>query len=238
MMASKLTDIVNPVLSDDTTLSLDFGNTYSDGSFHKGIDVYSTEKRECYVIAPCDGTITQAVNNIKGTNRNTGTLGMGNYVYLQTDMNYRLRFQHLKYNSLKVKKGSTVKKGDILGIIGNTGYSSGRHLHFDVSCAGKNSNGRYVSSQNRTYFDPKPFIRGAKSLTKSTQKASESGSEVKLYTVTASALRVRSGAGLTYSAVDTIKRGTKVRIYEIKNGFGKISESSSKWVSMEYAKEV
>jgi murein DD-endopeptidase MepM/ murein hydrolase activator NlpD len=238
MMASKLTGIVNPILSDETTLSLDFGNTYSDGSLHKGIDVYSSLKRECAVIAPCAGTVTALCNNVKGTNKSSGTLGMGNYVYLQTDNGLRLRFQHMKYGSVVVKKGQVVKKGAKLGIIGNTGYSSGRHLHFDVSCAGKNSGGRYVSSQNRTYFDPKPFIRGAKSLTKSTQKASESGSEVKLYTVTASALRVRSGAGLTYSAVDTIKQGTKVKVYEAKNGFGKISENSSKWVSMDYLKEV
>lgn len=236
-MASKLTDIVNPVLSDDTTLSLDFGNTYSDGSFHKGIDVYSTEKRECYIIAPCDGTITQAVNNIKGTNRNTGTLGMGNYVYLQTDMNYRLRFQHLKYNSLKVKKGSTVKKGDILGTIGNTGYSTGRHLHFDISLPGNQNGGRYVSSQNRTYFDPKPYIRGKKSMAKSKSSTQKSENNYKTYIVTASALRVRSGAGLNYSQVDRIIKGTKVKVYAVQNNFGKISENADKWVCMDYVEE-
>ena len=238
MMASKLIGIVNPILSDDTTLSLDFGNTYSDGSLHKGIDVYSSLKRECAVVTPCAGTVTALCNNVKGTNKSSGTLGMGNYVYIQTDNGLRLRFQHMKYGSIVVKKWQVVKKGAKLGIIGNTGYSSGRHLHFDVSCAGKNSGGRYVSSQNRTYFDPKPFIRGAKALTKSTQKASESDSNAKAYTVTASALRVRSGAGLSHSAVDTIKCGTKVKVYEVKNGFGKISENSSKWVSMEYLKEV
>lgn len=227
-MASELTGIIYPILSDDTTLSLDFGNTYSDGSLHKGIDVYSSLKRECDIIAPCDGTVTSAVNNVKGTNKNTGTLGMGNYVYLQTDKGYRVRFQHMKYGSVVVKKNQAVKKGQKIGIIGNTGNSTGRHLHFDVSLPGNISGGRYVSSQNRTYFDPKPFLRGTKPLTKEKQP------EIKgeRYAVGASVLNVRSGPGTNYTKVKKLTRGTIITVYEIKNDFGRIGEGM--WCSMEY----
>ena len=233
-MASKMAGIVNPVLSDDTTLSLDFGNTYSDGSLHKGIDVYSSLKRECDIIAPCDGTVTQAVNNIKGTNKNTGTLGMGNYVYLQTDRGYRVRFQHMKYGSVVVKKNQAVKRGDRIGIIGNTGYSKGRHLHLDISLPGNISGGRYVSSQNRTYFDPKPFLRGDKQLCK--DKPQEEPVKSNRYKVMASVLNVRSGPGANYTKVSRLKKGSIITVYEIENGFGRIKDGQ--WCSMDYLQEV
>lgn len=230
-MATKMTGIVNPVLSDEMTLSLDFGNTYSDGSFHKGVDVYSSQKRECYVIAPCSGTITSLCNTIQGTNTSNGTAGMGNYVYLQTSSGLRLRFQHMKYKSVIVKKGQTVKKGDKIGIIGNTGNSRGRHLHFDVSVSEKVSGGVYLASQKRTYFDPKPYLKGTKSFVKEQSSAVQSG---KKYIVTASKLNVRKGPGTNYSVIKTLKYGTTVTVYETKNGFGRISQNSSEWVSVNY----
>ena len=232
---SEMKGIVNPVLSDPMYLSLDFGNTYSDGSLHKGIDVYSTYKRECDVIAPCDGTITQAVNNIKGTNKNTGTLGMGNYVYLQTDLGYRIRFQHLKFGSVVVKKNQVVKRGQKLGIIGNTGYSTGRHLHTDISLPGNCSGGRYVSSQNRTYFDPKPYLKGHNKLVKEKveEKPDVGGTKHK---VIASILNVRSGASTNYTVVRKLKYNEIVTVYETKNDFGRIAKGQ--WVAMNYLRRI
>ena len=228
-MATKMSGIVNPVLSDEMTLSLDFGNTYSDGSFHKGIDVYSSQKRECYVIAPCPGTVTSLCNTIQGTNTSTGNAGMGNYVYLQTSSGLRLRFQHMKYKSVVVRKNQTVKKGDIIGVIGNTGNSKGRHLHFDVSVSGKAAGGVYLAGQKRTYFDPKPYLKGAKSFGGEQSSVNQSGRK---YTVTASVLNVRNGPGTGYKVVASLKKGTTVTVVETSNGFGKIGDN--KWVSMNY----
>lgn len=230
-MASEMKGIVNPILSDPTTLSLDFGNTYKDGSLHKGIDVYSSYKRECYIIAPCDGTITQAVNNIQGVVHSNDAKAMGNYCYLQTDLNYRLRFQHMKYKSVTVKKNQKVKKGDKLGIISDTGNTYGRHLHFDVSMPGKQNGGRYVSDQNRTYFDPKPFLTGAKRLSKDKPAPIKTNR----YKVTASVLNVRSGAGTNYSKVGRLKKGSIITVYEVKNNFGRIADGQ--WCSMDYLQE-
>lgn len=230
-MGKKLTGIKNPVLkTSDTYMTLDFGNTYSDGSFHKGIDLRDADRDEVAIIAPCECTVTQLKNSFSGTTKSTGTDGMGNYVYANTDAGYRLRFQHMKKGSVVVKKGQTIKKGDKIGIIGTTGNSTGVHLHFDISKSGKVSGGRYVSSQNRTYFDPKPFLMGEKALTKETAKKGEK------YKVTASCLRIRSGAGLGYSIVGRLYRNSKVTVTDIKNGWAKIGDG--KWCSMDYLKEV
>ena len=54
----------------------------------------------------------------------------GNYVVLKHTDGYFSRYAHLK--SISVKKGQTVSEGTLLGVMGNTGNSTGRHLHFEV----------------------------------------------------------------------------------------------------------
>ena len=132
----------------------------------------------------------------------------------------------MKYNSLRVKKGSIVKKGQILGVYGRptTGNSTGPHLHFDLSLPKKPKGDCIEGSfcgEKRYYVDPVPY------LTKKTTPT---------YTVTASALRVRAGAGTSYAVVEIIHRGTEVTVTEQKNGFGKIADG--RWCAMEYLKKV
>lgn len=45
-------------------------------------------------------------------------------------MKYTVRYAHLE--SISVKEGQTIKEGDVIGIMGNTGQSFGAHLHIDV----------------------------------------------------------------------------------------------------------
>lgn len=47
-------------------------------------------------------------------------------------------YGHLKQSSVKVRVGDNVKAGDVLALSGNTGFSSGPHLHFDVRIPLKN----------------------------------------------------------------------------------------------------
>ncbi len=61
------------------------------------------------------------------------------------------RYLHLAPNSICVKLGQRVKAGDKLGVIGDTGYSFGTHLHFDVNDGTK-------------YLDPLPYLLGEKSF--------------------------------------------------------------------------
>lgn len=66
------------------------------------------------------------------------TSGNGNYVVIDHDGDMNLstgfstRYLHLKDNSIKVFTGQTVQQGAILGYMGNTGISTGTHLHFGV----------------------------------------------------------------------------------------------------------
>jgi hypothetical protein len=60
-------------------------------------------------------------------------------------------------NSLTVKKGEKVKAGTRLGIMGNTGASAGRHLHFEI-CKGKVHR---WTSDGSGFVDPLKFVRAA-----------------------------------------------------------------------------
>lgn len=200
-------------------MTLDFGYTYSNGSLHKGIDVIgnpNVNNGYDYIVAVEGGKVTSYQNSISGVIKDTGTKGMGNYVYVETADGYRWRYQHMTKGSVTVKTGDVVKKGQVLGYLGNTGNSTGRHLHVDVSKAGKHSGGYYVSSQNRTYFDPKTFLRSG-SGTSTAPAPSTTTKKTGNYTVKAD-VNVRAGAGTKYAKIkyEQFTANAKSQIMKIK----------------------
>ena len=58
-------------------------------------------------------------------------------------------FAHLKNFSKSPPSGTMVKPGDVVGLTGNTGFSTGPHLHFEMR-------------RNGRHFDPEPYLRNAK----------------------------------------------------------------------------
>ena len=59
----------------------------------------------------------------------------GNYVIITHDNGYQTLYAHLY--AATVKKGQVVTQGTKIGLLGNTGYSTGPHLHFSVYKNGK-----------------------------------------------------------------------------------------------------
>ena len=54
----------------------------------------------------------------------------GNVIFIDHSFGYETRYAHLsKFN---VKRGQKIKRGDIIGFVGNTGLSGGPHLHYEV----------------------------------------------------------------------------------------------------------
>lgn len=89
---------------------------------HDGVDIANGLNTPIYAAA--DGIVTQA--GVRG--------GYGNAILIKHSMNGRrlyTRYGHL--NSLIVSVGQTVKKGQQIGYMGTTGYSTGVHLHFSIS---------------------------------------------------------------------------------------------------------
>jgi murein DD-endopeptidase len=57
----------------------------------------------------------------------------GNYISLKIGNNQFAFYEHLQPNSIKVKVGQKVRKGDVIGSLGFTGQTNGPHLHFHVA---------------------------------------------------------------------------------------------------------
>ena len=64
--------------------------------------------------------------------------GYGNYIRLGHDFGYETAYGHM--SRLAVSAGSFVQKGQVIGYVGSTGYSTGPHLHFEVLKNGEQVN--------------------------------------------------------------------------------------------------
>lgn len=84
--------------------------------------------------APCDAEVLSVTEGVK--DNVPGEMNpvqiTGNSIVLKTINNEYLLLAHFKLNSIRVKKGDTVKKGQLLGLCGNSGNSSEPHLHFHI----------------------------------------------------------------------------------------------------------
>lgn len=94
---------------------------------HTGIDIANYDGAP--IVSATDGEVIHA-----GCSLTSGCSkwGYGNYVsVLSNDL--WITYGHMSLNkSLAVKKGDKIKKGTLLGYQGNTGFSSGSHLHFEI----------------------------------------------------------------------------------------------------------
>lgn len=101
--------------------------------FHMGLDMAAM--RGTPVRAAASGKVIKTVSS---------SSGYGNMVLLSHDYQMATRYAHL--HRIKVKEGQYVKKGDIIGLVGNTGNvlhrkgRDGSHLHFEVYVGHKRVN--------------------------------------------------------------------------------------------------
>ena len=93
---------------------------------HTGIDLRAST-----------GTKVYAAN--KGTVTTSGySSAWGNYIIINHGGGYTTLYAHLSRRN--VSKGATVKQGTVIGKSGNTGYSTGPHLHFEINQNGTSKN--------------------------------------------------------------------------------------------------
>jgi murein DD-endopeptidase MepM/ murein hydrolase activator NlpD len=96
---------------------------YKVTKFHEGIDFTAAIGTPIY--ATGDGIVSEA-------GYNNG--GFGNKITISHGYSYETVYAHL--SKIKVKAGQRVKRGEVIGFMGNTGKSTAPHLHYEVHKAG------------------------------------------------------------------------------------------------------
>lgn len=95
-------------------------------SFHSGIDFVAPPGKEVAVTG--DGIVTHAGRDN----------GLGKAVYVSHGFGVSTRYGHLSKTLVEV--GQRVRRGDTVGLVGNTGRSTGYHLHYEVWVDGEATN--------------------------------------------------------------------------------------------------
>ncbi len=86
------------------------------------------------ILADADGTVTDVItgvrDNVPGVMNPLSAVG--NMIMIRHANGEVSVFAHIKYDSTRVRVGQQVKKGELLGLCGNSGNSSEAHLHYQV----------------------------------------------------------------------------------------------------------
>jgi hypothetical protein len=123
---------------------------------HNGVDLWGPKPKIWNEAWHRGKVIAAGTSKLKKADGSLG--GVGWFVDVRSKINgkfYVSRYGHMVENSLQVKVGEIVKPGTRLGIMGNTGASAGRHLHFEI-CKGRVH--RWTSNGSG-FVDPLKFIK-------------------------------------------------------------------------------
>ena len=107
-------------------ISSDFGYRISPFTgrkeFHKGLDIATRQRTP--IIAPADGVVTYAAPKWL----------YGNLVTIDHGYGMVTRYGHCE--KILKKRGERVKRGEVIALVGNTGRSTGPHLHYEIRLNG------------------------------------------------------------------------------------------------------
>jgi len=100
---------------------------YKTRRMHTGMDFTANVGTEVYVTG--DGVVEAL--EVSGW-------GYGRCIVVNHGYGYKTRYAHL--SAFKVRQGQKVKRGELIGLVGNTGKSTGPHLHYEVEKGGAKVN--------------------------------------------------------------------------------------------------
>ena len=119
--------MILPIKNGNIQITSKYGYRILNGKseFHSGLDIVGKHSDE--VVSVSDGYVlwSQMV-----TDKSNPTWQWGNYVAVTGVDGNTVYYCHLAERRVKV--GDRVRAGDVIGIMGSTGYSTGKHLHFEV----------------------------------------------------------------------------------------------------------
>ncbi len=96
--------------------------------FHAGLDFVA--RRDSQIYAPADGVVRLAKRHYGFGKMVELEHGRGFFPSQKKTVRYRTRFAHL--SKILVKRRQRISRGDVVGLVGSTGRSTGPHLHYEI----------------------------------------------------------------------------------------------------------
>lgn len=133
---------------------------YHGKSTHKDADAldFSLQTGD-QVMAAREGLVVYTVeNNDRGCPSRSCAQFANTILIMHSDGSFA-EYTHLRLNGAQVEVGQQVKKGQLIGFSGNTGYSSGPHLHFSVFHNRIDGKRSYIRTKFRTSTSPAELLK-------------------------------------------------------------------------------
>lgn len=145
-----------PLLTRDLRVEQGFGGAYSHNDEQNRYAVDFAAPVGTDVVAARDGVVMQVENDFDKAGLDRERFGgRANYVRIVHDDGSMALYAHLREGGVMVREGQRVRAGQLIGRSGNTGFTSGPHLHFAVQV---NRGMRLVSVPFRM-FSPQGVLR-------------------------------------------------------------------------------
>lgn len=125
-------------------VTCEVGPRFGGSDYHTGIDLSGTGINGSNIVAVQDGTI------VKANWSYSRGVGYGIYVMIDHGVNEKGQSVSTLYghmSNISVQVGQTVKRGQVIGQVGSTGWSTGPHLHLEVRL-------------NGSWVNPRPYLFG------------------------------------------------------------------------------
>lgn len=206
------------------------------GSGHGGIDIVGDSSRNVHAVS---SGVVDLVQLWDGKTK-VGSQSYGNLVRIKSGNTY---FYYAHLDDICVKKGQSVKAGDIIGTMGNTGNSYGAHTHFEVRKGGRTTACRVnpapyadVPNKKGTYTAKTNTESNAEAVCKPAAKNYTKGAKVALSNaelfVSASAKKAAKKISGNYYIYDGKVINGRLRITDRADRVGKkpIGQNVTGWV--------
>lgn len=176
------------------------GQTRTNHSPQLAVDFNRSGDEGDTVVAAASGRVSRV--------ENLGNTSYGRWIEINHGNGYTTRYAHLSRQT--VSRGQTVRQGQKIGEVGNTGGSTGAHLHYEQRYNGVAIRASFAGA-GALYFGTKNY------RSKNACGGGGGGANGRINTAGAP-LTVRSGPGTGYAAIGSIADGTHVTIYCQKLG--------------------
>lgn len=118
------------------------------------------------IFAAREGTVVEVVENNTKNCPDISCAKFNNSVLITHPDGTFAEYSHLKFDGAEVNKGDQIQKGQFIGYSGNTGYSTGPHLHFSVFINRIHGKRDYIKTKFKTSASEATLLEEKKTYTK------------------------------------------------------------------------